>query len=252
MSSMFQVTLDIKKNRVLKSGPSQFLELEALMTNKAHAVSRNYENFRVPKVFSFDGSLGILEMEFIPDISPLKNLVYEKVDFLDLLSKTAEAIFTIHEKLFLENHEIFYLPSKFMDRASVNSAIHGDFTLDNVQYDIIKKIPVLIDWSFCPKFNVPANYGSWFFDLAFMINSIFSSPPYSYIFCSKEKYMIGMCFIESYFKLGKSFYEYKKFKHYLQKVSRLFYQKSKNESRLVKKFRERKNRISFIKFADSL
>jgi len=252
MSTKFQVIIDIRKNRVVKSGPSEVLELEFLMTNKAYAVSRNHEKFRVPKVLSFDVSLGILEMEFIPNISPLKPLLYEKGHLISLLEKTAEAIFIIHEKLVLEEKETFYLPNMFLDDACLNTAIHGDFTLRNVQYEVNKNIPVFIDWSFCPKYHVLANFGCKFFDIAFMVNSIFTSPPYSYFFQNKERYRIAIYFIESYFRLNKSIDEYNKFKKYLQNISRVLYLQSKVESTLSKKFKERKNRIAFIEFADSL
>lgn len=252
MSSKFQVILDKNKNRVIKSGPSEFLELEALMTNKAYEVSKNYDNFRVPKVLSFDRSLGILEMELISGISPLKPLLYDKFTLVSLLERTAGAIFIIHEKLALNKEEIFYLPNQFMDNSCVNTAIHGDFTLRNVQFDVNRKIPIFIDWSFCPKYHVLANYGSRFFDLAFMANSIFSSPPYSYITCNKERNVIALSFIESYFGIVKSKNEFQKFKKYLQKISRLFYLQSKIDSSLLKRYKERANRIAFIDFADSL
>jgi hypothetical protein len=252
MSSHFQVTLDKRENRVIKSGPSKLLELEALMTARAYTVSRKHENFRVPKVLSFDASHGILETELIPDISPLKSLLDKKVALTELLEKTAEAISIIHEEVTLEKNEIFYLPKKFMDNGCLNAAIHGDFTLRNVQYDVTKRIPVLIDWSFCPKYLLRANYGSRFFDLAFMVNSIFVSPPYNYIFQHKERWEIAFSFVESYFRSSKSYIEVKNFKKYLQKISRLLYNQSKIDSSFFKKIKERKNRITFIKFADSL
>lgn len=252
MSSNFQVTLDKERNRVLKSGPTQILELEALMTHKAYEVSQKHANFRVPKVFSFNASLGILEMEYIPDISPLRFMLYEKASLTDFLQKTAQAIFIIHENVCLENEEIVFLPNDFMDDACLNTAIHGDFTLDNVQYDVNNGTIVLIDWSFCPKFHIPANYGSRFFDLAFMVNSIFSSPPYSFIFCQKERFSPALKFIDSYFKLTNSSCDYHEFKKYLQKFSRFLYKQSKNGTKITKIIKERNNRLSFIKFADFL
>lgn len=252
MSSKFQVKLDKRNNRVIKSGPSEFLKLEALMTNKAYAISRKHEIFCVPRVLSFDSSLGILDTELIPDISPLKPLLYDKLSLVALLEKTAEAIFIIHDNIVLDKNEIFYLPHYFMDDDCPETAIHGDFTLRNVQYDVKKRIPVLIDWSFCPKYNMLANYGSRYFDLAFMVNSIFSSPPYDFIFSNKHRHEIAMLFVKSYFRHMQSTIEYGKFKKYIRKVSRFLYTQAKIDSGLLKTIKERKNRLNFIEFADSL
>jgi tRNA A-37 threonylcarbamoyl transferase component Bud32 len=252
MSSKFQVKLDKKNNRVIKSGPSDFLKLEALMTNKAYVVSRKHEIFCVPKVLSFDSSLGILETELIQDISPLKPLLYDKLSLVALLEKTAEAIFIIHDNIVLDKNEIFYLPNNFMDDDCPNTAIHGDFTLRNVQYDVNKRIPVLIDWSFCPKYHMLANYGSRYFDLAFMVNSIFSSPPYDFIFSDKHRHEMAMHFIKSYFRHMQSTIEYGIFTNYLKKLSRILYKQAKIDSSLLKTIKERRNRLNFIEFANSL
>jgi hypothetical protein len=252
MSKLFTVKLDYDRKIALKSGDPGALFVEAMVTRKAYELSCRHKIFRTPKVISFDPARGVLELELIENIEALKSLLPGNPKLGSLLAMAAESLVLVHEELRLDKEEMIRVPEVLSCAQCGESAIHGDFTLRNVQYDLSNNMLVIIDWSFAPGFQKVANYGPGYLDLASMVNSIFSSPPYSFFSRGSDRAELAQVFINRYFELCGPRADFKLFASYLHRISEMFFRNARNRTPWHRFQRQKQNRKKFVRFADLL
>ncbi len=201
---MPNVIIDYKKKVVTKTGSPEVIGLEAKMTEKAYELSCISKTFRVPKVLCHDYSMGILKLELIENIRPISTLLQNRKKFKKIISITGECLAYIHDELSLQEESVFRFTKEKnieIDEES-NAFIHGDFDVYNVQYDFIDESVVILDWSLSPLMDSLANYESRYWDISWMVGTIFQCRPYNFnIFSrSNERGYFANIFLDTYFK----------------------------------------------------
>jgi serine/threonine protein kinase len=219
-----------------KDLPPSYMALEIKMTERAREIGEIHHYFRVPKIINYDIQLGYIEFEYIPQIQPLKFLLHDKKEIITLIKDVGKCLAFIHNQLILEKDDIFPLPQEIdMPNELHNSAfIHGDFNLDNVQFDKTTNQLVILDWSLSPYWGQTANWGSVYWDILKMIGSIIAGPPHSILPERTFRETVADFFLKNY--LSHSLYEFNitKFSIYSTKVRRVDQMKIKKQ---VKWFR---------------
>jgi len=252
MSSFYSVNIDHEKKKVFKSGPAKAIALEAFMTSKAYDLSCRHKIFRTPKLIFYDPNKNIIEFELIDNIAALKSLLPQNNNLSNLLAKAAESLAIIHDELKLDHKDSVHVPDEISSNSGSDVPIHGDFSLRNVQYVLTTNQLVIIDWSFAPRFQVLANFGPRYFDVAFMINSLFSSPPYSLFSRGADRAELAHIFINRYFEVAKDGGDFNLFAKYLRMISELFFQRAQSRTPWPQFLLQRQSRMNFVRFADSL
>jgi len=153
-------------------------DLELRTTIEARKLALQRDNFYVPKVLDLDSSNLSITFEYIPNLSPIISLVSDPSNrelIFQIMSQIGEILNVIHSNLTVPGTTKpipINIPCK-----SKEAFLHGDYNLMNIQFDVIRKRLVVLDWSLTPIVYPPGNWGPIFWDISWMLNSIFSSPP---------------------------------------------------------------------------
>jgi tRNA A-37 threonylcarbamoyl transferase component Bud32 len=197
--------------------PHKF-EDEFLASKAGQTIGEASGLFYSPKIFEYNRDQSWIKFEFIPGLTALGNFLSSKdVQLFELLKKAGLILGFIHDNLYLE--KINPIP-KWFDCEGRHVFLHGDFNLSNIQYDHQNNRIVIIDWSLSPRIRETGNWGVCYFDVVWMINSIFTFPPYMK-FDYEYRKDLADAFFESYLqssgnkldthkfnRLGKKLYFY--------------------------------------------
>jgi len=209
---MFQKSVEIKEDHVIKRDHPNLLIVEVEKTNRAFNISQNYDFFRVPRVLDFDQEKGVAVFERLMDIQGIREIIdsKQKIDFS--IKDISRSIAITHKELTLPDDMRIPLPAEF--RFSGNEVyLHGDFSCDNVCVN--KKYIGIIDWQMTKMHEGKATYGTRYFDIAWFVNNLFSKRFYKYLL-SGSVTSLAQSFVDTYFSFAGNEQYRSDFKLYLE------------------------------------
>jgi hypothetical protein len=240
--------VDQEHGSVIKYIPPLKFENEVLANKSAYLLGEKSGLFYVPRILEENREQSWIKFEYIPGLTPL-------VDFLrsgdarlsELLKKNGEILSFVHDNLHLG--KIDPIPDWF-DCEGRHVFLHGDFNLINTQYDIQNRRIVILDWSLSPIMGTSGNWGVYYFDVAWMINTIFVFPPYMK-FDYKYRKDLSDVFLKSYLLSSNNQFDPGKFKK-LGKSLLVHLRKSVFKAYGVRLLRQVVNRCYFPHYLDHL
>lgn len=148
----------------------------------------------VPDVLNVDAARGFIDFEEIHNAVPLAECVHD-TDKRGIAFKLAASFLA-------DFHTNFSAPeivrSKVLDglNDSPQSFLHGDFTVDNVLYRLDQGDIAVVDWSTAPWVHEAANFGPTYWDVCWMVLSIFALHPFKLGGAGRRE--AARLFLESY------------------------------------------------------
>jgi hypothetical protein len=196
------ITILEQSNQVIKHTKPEIAALEFSLAQSAIRLTKN-GNFNTPAILSADLERGIIVYEYINGIKPLFDFRDDSELFTSLVKRAADALVYIHHELKTDSCIPIEFP-KIDEGVPVPRAfLHGDFNLENVQYDEKNDRIFILDWSLTPLLKEKrGNYGAVFWDACWFIRSIFFTPPYLFNYNSRRDAAIA--FLKSYFKINSN------------------------------------------------
>ncbi|KPL77317.1 hypothetical protein ADN00_09320 [Ornatilinea apprima] len=245
------IKFELDKGYIKKSPVNNGASLEIASSISAYSLAKRSGLFSVPEVLEFDLEANEIVFEYIQNISPVGSLLHHLGDekLAEIFFRVGQILRYIH--LSLEPDCGRYLIPKSIDFEGWKTFLHGDFNLINVQYDLLRDHIVILDWSLTPLLKKSANWGTHFWDIAWMINSIFCSPPYltnDYLY----RKMLAESFLLGYQQNSSNVIDKKAFSLYCQNVFELFLKKFQQRTDFLHQIVQLPNRFMFEKFSLSL
>ena len=140
---------------------------EILMSMEMASFSKCQNEFCVPEVIEVDRTNNTIKLEYIGNaltlrqyyIGELKKFFQSNQKLEAIIKRMAEAISTVHKKFGIQNGiKKYNLPDKYnFSNVGYNNYLHGDFTLNNILFNLNKNQIYIIDWSTSPVFPFQAN-----------------------------------------------------------------------------------------------
>ncbi|HET6762298.1 MAG TPA: phosphotransferase [Longimicrobiaceae bacterium] len=146
--------------------------LEAATTRAAAEVARRTGAFRVPEVQRHDDDTGLLVLERIHDLVPLRTALRTMDDPAGLMAKVGEALAAVHRHLALPAELAAPVPVAWRDEAAPQAFLHGDFNTTNVQVIAGTREIVILDWAFTDVWEGTGTYGPACFDAMWMAHTM--------------------------------------------------------------------------------
>jgi len=158
-------------NLVRKRTDPSLCETEAQMTRLAHALGLDTGAFRSPWVLRSDLSAGIIELEHLPELRTIGQVIREQEDCLELMYRVGGVLAIIHGHL--DVPPAFRRPVRLPCHLPRHpaAAIHGDFNTMNVCCDASGAI-VVLDWACAKPFGAGSTIGPRYLDLATFLRSL--------------------------------------------------------------------------------
>ena len=153
-------------------------DLEFRTTIEARNLALQRGNFYVPIILDSDSSNLSITFEYIPNLIPIISLLTDPSNrklLFKIMIQVGETLSVIHSNLTVPG-SIKPIPINIPCK-SKEAFLHGDYNLMNIQLDVMRNRLVVLDWSFTPIVYPPGNRGPIFWDISWMLNSIFSSQP---------------------------------------------------------------------------
>jgi hypothetical protein len=195
------ITILKEKNQVIKETTPEVAFLESTLSKAAYALSQEVSNFKTPSILESDLAKGTIVYEYCHRIRPLFAFRSDHGLFLQLVTRAAHALFSIHCSLKAETRVPIEFPNISDGLDDHKAFLHGDFNLENVQYDQENDQIIIIDWSLTPLFKKGrGNYGAIHWDVCWFIRSIFFTPPHFGLDYSRRR-EASMRFLTTYFDL---------------------------------------------------
>ncbi len=238
------------ENTIRKSISRNGIDLEIKMTKAARELAVTSGLFQVPKIKDYSLEQNWIDFEYFENIIPLKKLLNDKTPLKKIIPSVAQCLAQIHDNLDLGEENKYVIPSEIsFGVEEINFVfLHADFNLENVQYDLSTEKIVIIDWSLTPLLDKSANWGTRYWDICWMINSIIVMPPFV---LSRNAFRESLAdsFIKNYLEYVKADINVKYLDNFLFDLSHYFYIYAKNHLKWIHFLRQRKNRKNFIKYA---
>ncbi|MCF7906880.1 hypothetical protein K9K85_01190 [Patescibacteria group bacterium] len=254
---MTNKSIDIKNKIIVKTGLPKEISLEGIKTEKAYQLSRECGMFKIPKTILIDKEKGILITTYIKNIKPLSNLLNSKQGEMEKLIKMAgRSLGVIHKNLTLSSKNAIEFSNFFdTDKEDPCAFLHGDFNLNNLQYDLSYNL-IILDWDITPVVGQGINHGPIYWDIFCFVNAIFVSPPYSNIFSKRRHYLkrkkMADLFISSYEQNSKTKLKKSSIKKYADMINSIFSNQSRSKHKLHYHLLEESNRENFKKYFTEL
>jgi len=170
------VQIDREHGFIKKYILPQKFEDEFSASKSGQAIGEASGLFYSPKVLEYNRDQSWIKFEYIPGLAALRSFFpSQDPQLFELLKKVGVILDYIHNNLHLE--KVHPIPDRF-DCEGKHVVLHGDFNSLNILYDHQNNRIVIIDWSLSPLIRGTGNWGVCYFDVAWMINSIFASPPF--------------------------------------------------------------------------
>ncbi len=156
--------------KYLKDG--ECLSLELVRHQEAYQLARSTRQFRVPKVIEHDALANSITFERIGGLCHLHDERFGSDETKRLLVRAARTLATIHNLQHSDGlRKILYRKSKHLVLSP--NVVHGDFAINNIEYNPSNDELVIFDWSLAAwVLPVPLHYLPYL-DLCNLINSIF-------------------------------------------------------------------------------
>ena len=226
-------------------------DLELRTTIEARKVALQRDNFYVPSILDSDPSNLSITFEYIPNLLPINNLLSNPSNrrlLFSIMIQAGEILSVIHSNLTVPG-SIKPIPINIPCK-SKEAFLHGDYNLMNMQLDMIKGCLVVLDWSFTPIVYPPGNRGPIFWDISWMLNSIFSSRPLlknDFSFRSQ----LAKKFLRSYSDSAMIRLDYSDLSNYCKQLFLIFMKKAK-ERHGIKYLVGLPNRYGLHRFANMM
>ena len=248
------VLTDVENGSLVKEvKTNEDFDLELYTTISARKIGISSGLFYVPDVINYDRNGRQIIFEYIPSLIPLRCFV-ENADrhqeaFM-LIQRAGKILGTIHSNLVVENIKV-PIPFYSSSSSSEECFLHGDYNLENILYDGNSKNVVIIDWAFTPIIPPPGNWGSNFWDIACMLNSIFGCKPYF-----KRNYSFRRELAEAFFACYEGIFpvqiNYLALSRYCESIFWYFAKASLKRNGVLRFLREFPHRYCLKIFADQL
>lgn len=236
MSSSTGYHIDSQKGVFKKTVPHDQIEHEIEMNRLAYKSS---SEFKVPEVLKVDLDKGELEFELIKNARTIREVFIEKSKLgafrtnapllTELFVRLGKSLATIHrfdpndDRITVRRFPDSFFSDSFKTREVV---LHGDFTLSNTLFDEETNDLIVLDWNISTFFNFSANYGPAYWDVSYLICSLFFASPAT-LFSYKMRETLALKFLSGYLqsfsveekkefveKLNEFIYAYNYFKLY--------------------------------------
>ncbi len=192
------VEINKEEQIIVKKVEASKIELEIEVTKLAYQLSQKTDLFTVPEIVAADLANGTITYRYLENIVPLSALLINGELTAEIINNVGKSIRFVHQNLVLTQKKSLDKSYDFLDPTQYRSAfLHGDFTLNNVQYDLTAKKIVILDWSTSTSFGKAGNWGVVYWDLSKFISSIFISAKVS-LFYRKEYENLAYQFIKGY------------------------------------------------------
>jgi hypothetical protein len=165
----------LEGNRIIKTGSKARMKIEAAKLTSAYELGKRTGLFRSPRLIDSSED-GTLVLEFVPGFRSAQVLAAYGSETHPFWAASGSALRTIHAYLDPQDCAAAPLPSLWNASSDSRCWLHGDYNLANVGYTLPYEGPVVLDWSLTPMLDSNATVGSPFFDLAWMLKSIFLLP----------------------------------------------------------------------------
>jgi hypothetical protein len=206
----------IRDNVVIKTGHPAIMRVEVAKLTRAYEIAQRCHLFQVPKVLGFNESAGQINSEFIPDLHNLRNAVTSEEMSASLMKKIGAALAVIHKDLFLPKDMTLPLPQAY-NVEGTEVFLHGDYGLANIYLTPSNGRIVILDWQAVRKLDVPATYGSRYFDLMCFVYNLFYRP------VGSKRYKMAVAaapmaqqFLHGYFETSDFVYDQIQFQNYMK------------------------------------
>ena len=172
------MTVEIHGGVVTKTVNPDMCAIEVARFEAARHVSDAVGGFRVPKVLDWDEG-GRIELERVPGIFALRDLLGRGRDDEDVLLRVGRALGHLHERMTLP---AAYSALPLVDRQSGDDdegavVLHGDFSAMNVCWCDEAEELVILDWGPVLSGGVKVS-GPRYYDLGFFVASLVRVRPW--------------------------------------------------------------------------
>jgi len=245
------IIIDLKNNTFLKRVSTDNILLEIESSTFAYHVSQKTNLFKVPNILDYNKKEGWIKFEFINNIHPLKDVLHNHNELVELIPKIGKCLAFIHNNFQLNEKVELPLEINLPDQKNSFVFLHGDFNLNNVQYRVCDKEIFIIDWALTPLFPKSANWGTFYWDICWMINSIIAEYPLNF-YRNKYREQLAILFIINYMKHSTLKIEKEILGNYLYRLSNIFKNKSKSRYHWSKYLSQWKNRDNLRIFSKKI
>ena len=149
------------------SGPAYVRLIQA-----AHALSKETQNFYVPKVLDYDEKTRTVKLEYLPDLISLKQYFSQHKEIARMLYRVGDALASCHRGLQIpiQDRTEAWVPWIGLKRDQV--VVHGDFNMINLCYSADRDRLVILDWETSPALPFQCNWGSRYLDIVQFIRNL--------------------------------------------------------------------------------
>jgi len=173
MARQTEISIDLERNILRKKVSIEKVLLEAKMTQAAYHFSRTTQSFRVPEVVGYCDVQGWIDFEYLPNLIPLHQLLHSKdSNLISIMADVGHCLAQVQIGLEVDDVNKIELPLD-INMNGDKTFLHGDFTVSNVLFDTQTQQITILDWSLTPWAKTIANWGTTYFDAAWMVQSIF-------------------------------------------------------------------------------
>lgn len=188
------------EGRVVKKTRPDTAALEVELSQAAYNISQRSGRFITPRIIDSDVRQGIIVYEYLSGIRPLFELKQTPDKFKILVGRAANCLRDIHRMVRISDLSSIRFPEVPPDISDRKSFLHGDFNLENVQYDERNDRLVILDWSLTPLLESGrGNYGPVEWDVAWFLRSLFLTRPYHIRDLSLRR-AAATLFVQAYFQ----------------------------------------------------
>ncbi len=218
--------IDDKLQTITKPVPAVRFEMELAMSREAHRISALQHRFTVPQIIRSNPEEGTISLEYYPNLRSIRSFLDDSEIMPRLVRMAAESLAYVHANLSPEKKIGLPPELDLPERPETGVFLHGDYTIENVQVDNALEKLVILDWSLTPLVNCAANWGTFYWDLGWMVKSILVMPPFR-CFRNREREGLADIFIQNYMRASGHKLEPAIFGPYLQRIHRIFSAKAR-------------------------
>ena len=161
-----------QETTIIKKVDPKHVAMEAEVTQAAHRLSQTCNLFYSPRVLDFDRQNGILKLERLEGIVPLKECLGQSDDGVRLIRKVGKALAFVHSRLDIPRDAARLVPRNWRGPKDDSVTIHGDFNMVNVCYKKDSDSVTILDWATAPALPFVGTVGPRQLDLAHFVRSL--------------------------------------------------------------------------------
>lgn len=176
LSRKSSAIVEMTATTVRKRVDQRFLAIEAEVARAAAALGRASGMFYAPRVLNCNVADQLLEIERIPGVTSLSQLLAEQPGRLDILQRAGKALAYIHRDLEVPPEYRIRLEPHLL-AAGNEVCLHGDYNTLNVGYKHADDMLVIWDWASSPILDRRITVGPRCFDLAHFLRSLLVHQP---------------------------------------------------------------------------